>query len=82
MHHLDQSNPKPEHCQSPALARNDHRRQDILRESEVGGISESRVQDIIDLATLAPEVLDEIVQGEQPASLTSDCLVKTGFPAI
>lgn len=31
---------------------------------------------------LAPELLDAIAKGEQPAGLTSDYLVKTDFPAL
>ncbi len=44
--------------------------------------SKRRVQGIVDLAMLAPEVLDAVATGEQPAALTSDYLIKTGFPAI
>ena len=46
------------------------------------GTSKRRVQDIVDLATLAPGLLDAIANGEQPEGLTSDYLIKTGFPAI
>jgi site-specific DNA recombinase len=46
------------------------------------GTSKRRVQAIVDLATLAPDFLDAIAKGEQPAGLTSDYLIKTGFPAI
>ena len=53
--------------------------------SEIGqteGVSTRRVQDIANLALLAPDVLDAIVQGDQPAGLTTDYLIKTRFPAI
>ena len=50
--------------------------------AQAEGTSKRRVQDIIDLATLAPGVLDAIAKGEQAAGLTSDYLIKTGFPVI
>lgn len=50
--------------------------------AQAEGTSKRRVQDIVDLAMLAPELLDAIAKGEQPAGLTSDYLIKTGFPAI
>ena len=50
--------------------------------AHVEGTSKRRVQAIVDLATLAPDFLDAIAKGEQPAGLTSDYLIKTGFPAI
>ena len=49
--------------------------------AHVEGTSKRRVQAIVDLATLAPDFLDAIAKGEQPAGLTSDYLIKTGFPA-
>ena len=45
------------------------------------GTSPRRVQTIIDLAFLSPATLDQIVQGTQPFGLTTDYLVKSGFPA-
>lgn len=50
--------------------------------AEAEGTSKRRVQDIVDLAMLAPELLDAIAKGEQPERLTSDYLIKTGFSAI
>ncbi len=50
--------------------------------AEAEGTSKRRVQDIVDLALLAPDVLNAIVAGEQPVGLTSDYLIKTGFPAL
>ena len=44
--------------------------------------SKRRVQDVVDLAILAPDILDSISCGEQPYELTSDSLIKTGVPAI
>ncbi|WP_165590724.1 hypothetical protein [Ruegeria denitrificans] len=37
---------------------------------------------MVDLATLAPDVLEAIAAGEQPDGLTTDYLIKSGFPAI
>ncbi len=50
--------------------------------AEEEGISKRRVQDVVDLAMLAPDVLDAIAAGEQPDGLTTDYLIKSGFPAI
>ncbi|WP_299663123.1 recombinase family protein [uncultured Ruegeria sp.] len=49
---------------------------------EEEGISKRRVQDVVDLAMLAPDVLDAIAAGEQPDGLTTDYLIKSGFPTI
>lgn len=46
------------------------------------GTSKRRIQDVIDLAMLAPDILDAIAAGEQPDGLTSDYLVKSGVPAL
>ena len=46
------------------------------------GTSKRRVQDVVDLALLAPDVMNAIATGEQPDGLTSNYLVKTGFSAI
>ncbi|MCB1348210.1 MAG: recombinase family protein [Maritimibacter sp.] len=50
--------------------------------AQAEGTSKRRVQDIVDLAMLAPELLDAIAKGEQPEGFTSDTLIKSGFPAI
>ena len=44
--------------------------------------SRRRIQDVVDLAMLAPDILDAIAAGEQPDGLTSDYLIKTGVPAL
>lgn len=49
--------------------------------AEIEGTSKRRIQDVIDLALLAPETLKAISDGTQPHGLTSDYLIKTGFPA-
>ncbi len=46
------------------------------------GTSKRRVQDVVDLAMLAPDILDAIAGGEQPDGLTSDTLIKSGVPAV
>ena len=48
----------------------------------IEGVSKRRVQDVTNLALLAPDVLDRIVAGEQPDGLTTDYLIKTRFPAV
>ncbi len=49
--------------------------------AEAEGTSKRRVQDVVDLAMLAPDILDAIASGEQSDGLTSDYLIKTGVPA-
>jgi len=44
--------------------------------------SRRRVQVVVDLAMLAPDILDGISNGEQPVGLTSDYLIKSGVPAV
>ncbi|MDP5220797.1 recombinase family protein [Ruegeria sp. 2205SS24-7] len=51
-----------------------------IAESE--GTSKRRVQDVVDLAMLAPYILDAIAAGEHPDGLTTDYLIKSSFPAI
>ena len=46
------------------------------------GVSKRRVQDIVDLAMLAPDILDAIAAGEQSDDVTSDRLIKSGVPAV
>jgi len=50
--------------------------------AEAEGTSRRRVQDVIDLAMLAPDILDAIAAGGQPDGLTSDYLIKSGVPAV
>ena len=49
--------------------------------AQAEGASKRRVQDVVDLALLAPDILDAIAIGEHPAGLTSDYLIKSGVPA-
>ncbi|MCR9089698.1 MAG: recombinase family protein, partial [Rhodobacteraceae bacterium] len=50
--------------------------------AQAEGVSKRRVQDVIDLALLAPDILETIAAGEKSPALTTDYLIKTGFPAI
>ena len=50
--------------------------------AQAEGTSKRRVQDVVDLAMLAPDILDAIANGEQPDGLTSDTLIKSGVPAV
>lgn len=45
------------------------------------GTSKRRVQNVVDLAVLAPDMLEAIANGEQPYALWSDYLIKSGVPA-
>ena len=49
--------------------------------AQAEGTSKRRIQDVVDLAMLAPDILDAIARGEQPDGLTSDTLIKSGVPA-
>ena len=46
------------------------------------GTSKRRIQDVVDLALLAPDILEAIAHGTQPVGLTSDRLIKCGLPAL
>ncbi len=50
--------------------------------AEVEGTSKRRIQAVTDLALLAPDILEAIANGEQPMGLTTDYLIKSGFPAL
>jgi len=50
--------------------------------AETERTSKRRVQDVIDLAMLAPDILAAIASGEQPQRLTCDHLIKSGVPSI
>jgi len=49
--------------------------------ADAEGTSKRRVQDVVDLAMLASDVLDAIASGEQPDNMTSDYLIKSGVAA-
>lgn len=50
--------------------------------AEEESTSKRQVQDVVDMALLAPEVLEAIAACEQPDDLTTDYLIKLRFPAI
>ena len=50
--------------------------------ADTEGVSKRRVQDVTNLALLAPDILDGIARGEQPDSLTTDYLIKARFSAV
>ncbi|MEM6891674.1 MAG: recombinase family protein, partial [Pseudomonadota bacterium] len=49
--------------------------------AEAEATSKRRVQDVVDLAMLAPDILDAIASGEQSDGLSSHYLIKAGVPA-
>ena len=50
--------------------------------AQVENVSTRRVQDIANLALIAPDILDAITLGEKPNGLSTDYLIKTRFSAI
>ena len=44
------------------------------------GTSKRRIQDVVDLAFLAPDILADVVAGTLPMNVTSDVLIKQGIP--
>ena len=44
------------------------------------GVSKHRVMQLVELAFLSPEIVGEVLDGRQPPGLTTDLLVKRGFP--
>jgi len=50
--------------------------------AQAEGVSKRRVQDVVNLALLAPDVVDGIAGGEQPDGLTTDYLIKTRFSSV
>jgi len=50
--------------------------------SEREGVSTRRVQDVANLALIAPDIIEAIVSGEQPNGLSTAYLIKTRFSAV
>lgn len=46
------------------------------------GIPAPRIQALVNLAMLSPTMLDLVASGSQPINLTTDYLLKTGFPVV
>lgn len=53
----------------------------ITEIAQAEGNSPRRIQNVINLAMLAPDFLESISAGEQPNGLTTDYLIKTDFQA-
>ena len=49
--------------------------------SKADATSKLRVQDVVDPAMLARDILHAIASGEQPDTMRSDYLIISGFPA-
>jgi hypothetical protein len=50
--------------------------------ADIEGASKRRVQQVVELAFLAPDVIRDAFEGRQPTGMTSDWLVRHSFPAI
>lgn len=66
-----------------------HRYFDMIRAGKTyaeiarsGGASKRRIQQLIELAFLAPDILRDIHDGKQPMGLTSDWLMRHTAPSI
>ena len=44
------------------------------------GTSKRRIQDVVDLAFLAPDILQQVIAGTLPLQAASDVLIKRGVP--
>ncbi len=62
-----------------ALVRSGHTYAEI---SKVEGVSNDRIQKLIELAFLAPEVIRDVYEGSQPLGLTTEWLLRHAFPTI
>ena len=50
--------------------------------AEAEGASKRRIQHLVELAFLAPDVIRDVFEGRQPAGMTSEWLVRHSFPPI
>ena len=62
-----------------AMVRSGHTYAEI---SKVEGISRDRIQKLIELAFLAPDVIRDVYEGSQPLGLTTEWLLRHAFPTI
>ena len=46
------------------------------------GASKRRVQQLVELAFLAPDVIRDAFEGRQPTGMTSECLARHSLPPI
>ncbi|MCF6446197.1 recombinase family protein, partial [Nereida sp. MMG024] len=56
--------------------------QSFTEVAEQTGISKRRIQSLITLAMLAPDLQEAVLNGQQPTSMTSDRLLKKGVPLL
>lgn len=66
-----------------------HRYFDLIRAgksyaeiAEAEGVSKHRIQKLVDLAFLAPDVVRDILAGSQPTGLTTEWLLRHAIPAL
>ena len=45
------------------------------------GVKTDRLRSVIDLAFLAPDIIEQAIGGTLPLHITSDFLIKTGVPS-
>jgi site-specific DNA recombinase len=50
--------------------------------SKVEGVSRDRVQKLIELAFLAPDIIRDVYEGSQPTGMTTEWLLHHAFPTI
>ncbi len=50
--------------------------------SKVEGVSNDRIQKLIELAFLAPDVIRDVCEGSQPLGLTTEWLLRHAFPTV
>ncbi|MEY8099641.1 recombinase family protein [Falsihalocynthiibacter sp. S25ZX9] len=66
-----------------------HRYFDLIREEKsyaeiaaIEGVSKHRIQKLVDLAFLAPDVIRDVFAGSQPTGLTTEWLLRHAIPAL
>ena len=50
--------------------------------AKVEGVSNDRIQKLIELAFLAPDVIRDVCEGSQPLGLTTEWLLRHAFPTV
>ncbi len=50
--------------------------------AKVDGVSRDRVQKLIELAFLAPDIIRDVYEGTQPTGLTTQWLLRHAFPTV
>ncbi len=62
-----------------AMVRSGHTYAEIAK---VEGVSRDRIQKLIELAFLAPDVIRDVYEGSQPTGLTTEWLLRHAFPTV